>query len=940
MACTPPLADFSHARQPLKFRPYRPSRSPSSKHFKMTHFIHKPSLWRRSCGATLSVRGMSSEPALQNIEPEIKKRTRWQLHETMVLIAAKRKQDLKLAGRKSDLKTAGEKWQEVEIYCQQNGIERTAQQCRSKWERITAIYSKIKDWEERRSDNSSFWLMKPDERKAEGFHHGLDRETFRALDELYSKTSSKCLSNTTIHSSNDKEVEEHAKFDYTSLLHEVDGKQQLVHEAEVRDCSGDNSSMQQHIPTPELPKTQSEAPISSYHSTFWLVKSPHSKQKTFEDGLKRDEKVPDNDRSSAIANTIDDSLNNLRVEECSDLTSLDNLKRQVVMEEDEVRQQGGKEVYTRHGDRQDMCTVTESELSTASVNDSIGVGMSPFAEDPREATAVIQGIKEPKDENLVDCMEEVKSNQSEENVSVHDQYQVINMHYPTDYLPQVADMHHWDVHITKSTQDASKGEAVKAVVGEHGSSHAYFSMGYKEESSSLNTAGFQNPYADAEEKEINLNEKRERPYIVNQGSNLFYETDKEHEMAQPLAHNNKSEITKMTQELAAHDIKSDCPVICLDIQGSLIKSVDTQTSQGQESDTSSSVDTTEINTSIGSSLTLDVNPSIELLSTCTKKGDCIGQKEAEGSDMQERDPSASSGVQHKEQVAGVMESSSMHKGLNTACLENSFAVAEKRESNLNEKREKLRVLNQSTNLFLETDPRQELTQELSHNNKRETTELTQELARDIKSDCPVNCLDIQGSLINSVDTQMIRAQEPSSSSPVHTMEIITDVGRLSFESSSTCTDRGDHSDQKETESCDMQKQDLSASPKAQHKEDDAGMKGAVLDFENESLHKRLAKAGDTFKEINKNSEKVCEGPTAGSLSQPCKENIADTKQDMKVLQDGSENPVKFMEGNQDGNCNKDVRSHEYDDDVITSIQAGISKMIRNVLQTFGRFFRA
>eukprot|EP00250_Pteridium_aquilinum_P015584 c22656_g1_i1 orf=1010-1624(-) len=162
------------------------------KRWKMRHllcnsYVLKTKIWN-AC-----VRGIASESVAQNFEGSDKTSTlgqRWQQHENQVLIAGIEKQELELekGGKWNSEQTRREKWEEIETYCHLYGINRSAEQCRHRWQRLLHAFSKIKNWEScRPPGKSSFWLMKASEKKEEGLSFSLDLETFNALDVIQSK---------------------------------------------------------------------------------------------------------------------------------------------------------------------------------------------------------------------------------------------------------------------------------------------------------------------------------------------------------------------------------------------------------------------------------------------------------------------------------------------------------------------------------------------------------------------------------------------------------------------------------------------------------------------------------------------------------------------------------------------------------------------------------
>jgi len=140
------------------------------------------------------------------VRPEASDRTEcrkgsWTLHETFVLIAAKKLDDdrrLKLlrAGDQSKLQLHGRKsrprggadqqqvrWKWVENYCWKFGCLRNQNQCSDKWDNLLRDYKKVRDYEELRNtpEPISYWKMEKHERKEKGLPSNLLKEVYCAL---------------------------------------------------------------------------------------------------------------------------------------------------------------------------------------------------------------------------------------------------------------------------------------------------------------------------------------------------------------------------------------------------------------------------------------------------------------------------------------------------------------------------------------------------------------------------------------------------------------------------------------------------------------------------------------------------------------------------------------------------------------------------------------
>ncbi|CAM6037281.1 unnamed protein product [Sphagnum compactum] len=143
------------------------------------------------------------------VKPEAGDRTEcrkgsWTLHETVVLIAAKKLDDdrrLKLlrAGDQSKLQLQGRKsrprggadqqqvrWKWVENYCWKFGCLRNQNQCSDKWDNLLRDYKKVRDYEELRNppEPISYWKMEKHERKEKGLPSNLLKEVYCALQDV------------------------------------------------------------------------------------------------------------------------------------------------------------------------------------------------------------------------------------------------------------------------------------------------------------------------------------------------------------------------------------------------------------------------------------------------------------------------------------------------------------------------------------------------------------------------------------------------------------------------------------------------------------------------------------------------------------------------------------------------------------------------------------
>ncbi|KAL3684249.1 hypothetical protein R1sor_002271 [Riccia sorocarpa] len=119
------------------------------------------------------------------------RRTNWSLAESLVLQAAKRENSERQynRGHKEKQMSAAERWQAVEDYCWSNGVHRSGQQCRDRWDKLSADFKKISDYEKQNViGQRSYWLMTPEEKKAKRLPTVFWEEVFAAMNEWFGKT--------------------------------------------------------------------------------------------------------------------------------------------------------------------------------------------------------------------------------------------------------------------------------------------------------------------------------------------------------------------------------------------------------------------------------------------------------------------------------------------------------------------------------------------------------------------------------------------------------------------------------------------------------------------------------------------------------------------------------------------------------------------------------
>ncbi|CAN6464127.1 unnamed protein product [Victoria cruziana] len=114
----------------------------------------------------------------------------WTIHETMVLITAKKMDDERRmkGGERERSKTAELRWKWVENYCWANGCMRSQNQCNDKWDNLLRDYKKVREYENRAiAGRMSYWQMEKHERKERNLPSNLASEVFEALHEVVNR---------------------------------------------------------------------------------------------------------------------------------------------------------------------------------------------------------------------------------------------------------------------------------------------------------------------------------------------------------------------------------------------------------------------------------------------------------------------------------------------------------------------------------------------------------------------------------------------------------------------------------------------------------------------------------------------------------------------------------------------------------------------------------
>ncbi|KAL5977201.1 hypothetical protein ACLOJK_021543 [Asimina triloba] len=122
----------------------------------------------------------------------------WTLHETMVLITAKKMDDERRLKREieNEWKSGSGggsrptelRWKWVEDYCWRNGCMRSQNQCNDRWDNLMRDYKKVRDYERRvadgRESGGNYWKLERHERKDRNLPSNLLVEIYEALAEV------------------------------------------------------------------------------------------------------------------------------------------------------------------------------------------------------------------------------------------------------------------------------------------------------------------------------------------------------------------------------------------------------------------------------------------------------------------------------------------------------------------------------------------------------------------------------------------------------------------------------------------------------------------------------------------------------------------------------------------------------------------------------------
>eukprot|EP01018_Ginkgo_biloba_P038239 Gb_17253 [translate_table: standard] len=115
-------------------------------------------------------------------------RARWSVTETLILIDAKRREKdfYNTSGVMRKTKSSSEKWQDISNYCQVNALERTATQCKDRWEHIQPDYENINDYERNiPSGHDSYWQMTSTNRTLKKLPSKYNEDIFQAMENSF-----------------------------------------------------------------------------------------------------------------------------------------------------------------------------------------------------------------------------------------------------------------------------------------------------------------------------------------------------------------------------------------------------------------------------------------------------------------------------------------------------------------------------------------------------------------------------------------------------------------------------------------------------------------------------------------------------------------------------------------------------------------------------------
>ncbi|KAG2575562.1 trihelix transcription factor ASR3-like [Panicum virgatum] len=165
--------------------------------------------------------GPAPPPPSPASAPRDYRKGNWTLHETLILITAKRLDDDRRAGAvgaahghahgsPTTPRSSEQRWKWVENYCWNHGCLRSQNQCNDKWDNLLRDYKKVRDYESRTAAAAavagtaaapgggggagavpSYWSMERHERKDRNLPTNLAPEVFDALTDVLSRRAAR-----------------------------------------------------------------------------------------------------------------------------------------------------------------------------------------------------------------------------------------------------------------------------------------------------------------------------------------------------------------------------------------------------------------------------------------------------------------------------------------------------------------------------------------------------------------------------------------------------------------------------------------------------------------------------------------------------------------------------------------------------------------------------
>ncbi|XP_020594660.1 uncharacterized protein LOC110034753 [Phalaenopsis equestris] len=166
----------------------------------LDHHHHQPLLPLSSAAAASG--GLSAPSPSSTVLPREYRKGNWTVHETLILITAKRLDDDRRTRSGATTsseepsaapRSAEQRWKWVENYCWKHGCLRSQNQCNDKWDNLLRDYKKVRDYESRAATSSaaaapsSYWSLERHERKERNLPTNLAFEVYEALTDVLSR---------------------------------------------------------------------------------------------------------------------------------------------------------------------------------------------------------------------------------------------------------------------------------------------------------------------------------------------------------------------------------------------------------------------------------------------------------------------------------------------------------------------------------------------------------------------------------------------------------------------------------------------------------------------------------------------------------------------------------------------------------------------------------